>query len=203
MLPLYIHRDSVIHRLPAALKIFGSLLVGTAIFFLTPVSLLAIAAVATGCLYVAARLPLKAIATALKPVLLVVAIILGLQLILAGPAEAARVVLRILAIVLLTSLVTLTTRLSDMLDVLSRAARPLRSFGVSPPRVALAASLAIRFIPTLLHDLGEIQQARLARQARGPSILGAGPLIVKILSMTDALGSAIAARGFESRKPSG
>jgi biotin transport system permease protein len=110
------------------------------------------------------------------------------------------VLLRIVAVVLLTSLVTLTTRLSDMLDVLTALARPLGRFGVSPAKLALATSLAVRFIPTLLHDFGEIQQARLARQAKGPGILAIGPLIVKILSMTDALGDAIAARGFESRK---
>jgi energy-coupling factor transporter transmembrane protein EcfT len=60
--------------------------------------------------------------------------------------------------------------------------------------------LTIRFIPMLLHDLQEIRQAKLARRARGLRTFGAGPAIVKILRMTDALGDAIAARGFENRK---
>ena len=199
MLPLYIHRDSAIHRLSAELKLFISLIGSAAIFIVQPLWLLAIFLLCISGLYAAARLPLKTIAVAFRPVLIVAAIILVLQMLLAGPVEAARVLFRILAIVLLTSLVTLTTRLSDMLEVIAAAAGPFGRFGVSPPRVALAASLTIRFIPTLLHDLSEIQQARLARQARGPAILGAGPLIVKILSMTEALGNAIAARGFESR----
>jgi energy-coupling factor transporter transmembrane protein EcfT len=52
----------------------------------------------------------------------------------------------------------------------------------------------------LLHDFQEVQNARKTRGGRGFSILAAGPLIIKILRMTDALGNAIAARGFENRK---
>ena len=52
----------------------------------------------------------------------------------------------------------------------------------------------------LLRDIQEVQHARRTRGASGFSLFGAGPLIIKILRMTDALGSAIAARGFENRK---
>lgn len=200
MLPLYIQRDSIIHRLPAGAKVLLSIAGSTMIFLIEPLWLLGAVLLAIICLYPVARLPLASFAVALKPVLLIGAIIFALQLALAGFGEAMSMLLRILSLVLLASLVTLTTRLSDMLDVLTRAARPLASFGLSPPKLALAIGLAIRFIPTLLLDLEEIQRARLARQARGPSILGAAPLIVKILRMTDALGNAIAARGFENRK---
>lgn len=200
MLALYIHRDSPIHRLGAGAKILISIAGSLAIVLIKPLWLLAAVLIAIACLYPLARLPVRAVAIALKPVLLVGAALFALQWIIAGPAEAATVALRILALVLLTSLVTLTTRLSDMLDVLSRAARPFAAFGLSPPKLALAVGLAIRFIPTLLQDLQEIQQARLARRARGPSLLGIGPLMVKILRMTDALGDAIAARGFDNRK---
>jgi biotin transport system permease protein len=150
-------------------------------------------------LYLIARLPLKTVAPALKPVLFVAGIIFALQLALAGWHEAIASLLRILALVLLASLATLTTRLSDMLDTLTRAARPASAFGLSPPKLALAIGLTIRFIPALLHDWQEIQRARTARGAKGFSFLGAGPLIVKILRMTDALGDAIAARGFDNR----
>ncbi|WP_088348551.1 MULTISPECIES: energy-coupling factor transporter transmembrane protein EcfT [Rhodomicrobium] len=200
MLALYIHRGSPIHRLGAGSKILVSIAGSFAIVLVKPLWLLAGILLAVASLYPVARLPLRAIARALKPVLLVTAALSALQLALAGPAEAASTALRILSLVLLTSLVTLTTRLSDMLDVLTRAARPLAALGLSPPKLALAVGLAIRFIPTLLQDLQEIQQARLARRARGPSLFGIGPLMVKILRMTDALGDAIAARGFDNRK---
>jgi biotin transport system permease protein len=200
MLPLYIHRDSPIHRIAAGRKLILSLVCGTAIFFCKPLWLLALILIAIAGLYRLAALPFGTLLTAMRPLLLVAALIFAFQLFLAGPAEAASVVLRILAAVLLTSLVTLTTRFSDMLDVLTRAARPLAAIGIDPPRLGLMIGLTIRFIPMLLHDLQEIRQAKLARRARGLRTFGAGPAIVKILRMTDALGDAIAARGFENRK---
>ena len=81
MLPLYIHRDSAIHRLSAELKLFISLIGSAAIFFVEPLWLLAIVLLCISGLYTAARLPLKTIAIALRPVLIVAAIILVLQMI--------------------------------------------------------------------------------------------------------------------------
>jgi biotin transport system permease protein len=200
MIPLYIHRHSPIHRIAAGPKLLLLLAASTAIFFLDPLWLLLATLLGTIGLYRLARLPLAAIAGALRPVLFVGALIFALQLFLAGPGEAARILLRLFTAILLVSLVTLTTRFSDMLDVLTRLTRPLARFGLDPPRLALAVGLTIRFIPPLLRDLHEIRQAQRARRAGGLRSFGAGPLIVKILRMTDALGHAIAARGFENRK---
>jgi biotin transport system permease protein len=199
MLPLYIHRDSPVHRLAAGYKILLVIAGSAAVVLVSSPWLLAALLGGIAALYPLARLPLKTVALALKPVFLIAAIIFGLQLALAGWTEAAASLLRILALVLLASLATLTTKLSDMLDTLTRAARPAAALGLSPPKLALAIGLTIRFIPALLHDWQEIQRARVARGARAFSVLGAGPLIVKILRMTDALGEAIAARSFDNR----
>lgn len=199
MLPLYIHRTSPIHKLPAGAKLLVSLIAGGLLFFVGKIWLLALILALICALYRLAELPARTILKALRPVLIIGAIIFGVQLFLAGPEEAARVVLRLMSLILLTSLVTLTTRFSDMLATLTRTARPFAALGLSPPKFALAAALVIRFIPTLLSDLAEIRQARLARGASGLRSFGPGPLIIKILRMTDALAAAIAARGFESR----
>jgi len=200
MIPLYIHRESPIHRIPAGRKLLLCLIGGTVIFLFQSLIALTVALALIALLFRIAQLPLRAMLIALRPLLIAAIVIFSLQFFLAGPLEAASIVLRIGAAVLLTSLVTLTTRFSDMLDVLTRAARPLAVIGIDPPRLALMVGLTIRFIPTLLYDLQEIRRARLARGARGLRAFGAGPLVVKILRMTDALGSAIAARGFENRK---
>lgn len=175
-------------------------LCGALIFYVQSLTLLATATILTGGLYWLARLPFGTIAAALKPLMFLAIFIFGVQWAFAGWEMAAIVLLRILCVVLLSSLVTLTTPLSEMIDVIVRIVRPLSRFGISGPQIALAIALTIRFIPSLLADLQEIQRARLARGAKGPSILAAGPLILKILHMTNALGDAIAARGFENRK---
>lgn len=200
MLPLYIHRDSFVHRMPAGAKLFVCLVATTVICFLQPLWLMGATLAGVCGLYLLAHLPISAIFAALKPMLLVSAVIFALQWLLADVPTAVAVVLRIMTLVLLTSLVTLTTPLSTMIEVLTDISRPFARFGVSPPKLALAIALSIRFIPTLLNDMQEIQRARIARGARGASVFALGPLIVKILYMTNALGNAIAARGFESRK---
>lgn len=199
MLPLYIHRTSPIHRLPAGAKLAVSFIAGGLLFFVGKIWLLALILALICALYRLAELPARTILSALRPILIVSIFIFGMQFFLVGPAEAVRVVLRLMSLILLTSLVTLTTRFSDMLAVLSRVSRPLAAIGLSPPRLALMVSLTIRFIPTLLHDLQEIRQAKLARGATAMRAFGAGPLIIKVLRMTDALGYAIASRGFENR----
>lgn len=200
MLPLYIPRSSPVHKLPAAYKLVACMAASTAICFVGPVWWLAGIAGAIGGCYALARLPFGALLTALRPILMAGVLIFAMQAVLADWLTATAVVLRFMSLVLLSALVSLTTPFSDMLEVLTRASRPLERFGASPPKIALAVALTIRFIPTLLRDMQEIQRARMARGARGPGILGLGPLIVKILAMTNALGDAIAARGFENRK---
>lgn len=200
MLALYIHRVSPIHRIGSGVKLLACFLGGTAIFFCEPVwGLLAILLAIAG-LYRAAKLPFGSIISSLKPVLLISSFVFILQFLLADLHQAFTITLRIVAVILLTSLVTLTTRFSDMIEVLSRISAPLARFGLSPSKLALAVSLAIRFIPALLHDFDEIRQAKIARRASGLKAFAAGPLVVKILHMTDTVGNAIAARGFDNRK---
>lgn len=199
MLALYIHRASPIHRLPAGLKLLFCLAGTTIITLLGPSWALALALLFTLSLYLLARLPLSAITGALGPLLFIGGAIVTLQLVLSGWQDAAATSLRLPALVLLASLVTFTTPLSDMIETVTRAAGPLARFGVSPPKIGLAITLAMRFIPALAKDWREIEQARAARGARGPSFLGIGPLILRILCMTNALGDAIAARDFDSR----
>lgn len=200
MLALYIHRDSPIHRLPAGRKLIVCLIGTTAITLIGNLWLLAAALLATLALYRLAQLPAAAVTGALGPLLPILGAIVAFQLLLAGWPQAGATALRLPALVLLASLVTLSTPLSEMIETVTRAASPLARFGVSPPKVGLAITLTMRFIPALAKDWREIEQARSARGARPSGFRSVGPLILRILSMTNALGDAIAARDFESRK---
>ena len=56
----------------------------------------------------------------------------------------------LLLTVAIAALVTLTTRVTEMLDVCQRLLRPLRRFGVDPDRAGLVLALTIRCIPLLV-----------------------------------------------------
>ena len=199
MLALYIPRTSPIHHLPAGPKLLAGLAGTTALTLLASPWILGGALLLVLLSYAVARLPSTAVLAALQPLLLTLGVIVAIQLALSGWEEAAASALRLPALVLLASLITFTTPLSEMIETVSRAASPLARFGLSPPKIGLAIALAMRFIPALAKDWQEIGQARAARGARGLSFLAIGPLVLRILCMTNALGEAIAARDFDSR----
>ena len=151
-------------------------------------------------LYPLARCRFMEIARALKPVVLLVAAICAFQWVVAGPLAAATIGARIITLVLLAALVTLTTPFSAMIDTFARVAALARPLGVNPHKVALAAALAVRFIPVLLDDYRAIQAARRARGARSPGLFAVGPLLIKTLRMAGTLSEAIEARAFDNRR---
>lgn len=200
MMALYIHRDSPLHRLPPGVKLTGLALAGAAVFMLPGIAWQAAALCAAILLYPLARLPFAESARALKPVIVLVAAIGVFQWGVAGPLAAAVIAARIVTLVLLAALVTLTTPFSAMIDSFARAAALLRPLGINPHKVGLAAALAVRFIPVLLSDYREIQAARRARGARSPGLFAVGPLLIKTLRMAGTLADAVEARGFENRR---
>jgi biotin transport system permease protein len=199
MIALYVPRDSPVHRLPPGAKLAGLALAGAVVFFLPGLAWQAGALALAAALYPLARLPVLEIARALKPVVVLVAAICAFQWVVAGPLAAAIIGGRIITLVLLAALVTLTTPFSAMIDAFARAAALARPLGVNPHKVGLAAALAVRFIPVLLDDYRAIQAARRARGARSPGLFAVGPLLIKTLRMAGTLSEAIEARAFDNR----
>jgi biotin transport system permease protein len=199
-LQIYSPGDSPIHRASPGAKLAALFTIGVLVTVLSSTPELAALCALIIALFLIARLSLRDAAHALRPVILVAAAVFALQWWLTGIGEALRAVLRIFALVLAASLVTLTTPFSRMIDTLAVAAGPLAVFGFNPARFGLAAALVIRFIPVLMNDFREIEMARAARGSRRPALGAAGPLIIKTLRMTDTLSEAILARGFETRE---
>jgi biotin transport system permease protein len=98
-------------------------------------------------------------------------------------------------ILLLASLLTLTTSVSELLAAFNAALRPLRVFGVDTDRVALLLALTITTVPVISRLAAAIREARAARGA-STGVTGYGvPLLVLSLQHADELGDAIDARG--------
>ncbi|SMH30390.1 energy-coupling factor transporter transmembrane component T family protein [Azospirillum agricola] len=199
MLGLYLHRESPVHRWPAGVKLGGLLAVTAAVLALPGVwGALAAGALGLG-LLPAARLPVATVLRHLRAPVAMLALLFGVQALLAGTGwEAALVaVLRFAALILLATLVTLTTRVTDMVELFERVFGLLRPVGVNPAKLALMLALTIRFIPLLAEQVREV---RMAQQARGVERSIAAlfvPLLVKIFTMADDLAAALEARGYD------
>lgn len=198
MIGLYRPGTSLLHRLPAGVKLLILLvsIVTATILVRTPVQV-GIVALVVAALFAVARIPAKVAVAQLRPVLWMLAIIAIFQVLITSPTRAVVVCGVLLISVALAALVTLTTRVTAMLDTVTRALGPLRRIGVDPERIALMLALAIRCIPILATIVHEVSEARKARGLQWSMTALATPVLVRALRTADALGDALVARGVD------
>ena len=142
MLDLYSPGTSPIHRMSPGAKILVMMLGGTGLFVFDSLPIACAAFVCVLALYPVAGLTAKQAWAQIRPLLWIFGIFFALQWWLSGLTVAAFVVIRLATLILLASLVTLTTRASDMIDTITRALGFLRPLGVNPAKIGLAISLA-------------------------------------------------------------
>jgi biotin transport system permease protein len=129
----------------------------------------------------------------LRPLIPFVIIIALWHLWLRDPVGLS-IILRMVTAVAAANLVTMTTRLSDMIAVLERLMRPFAR--LSPPRaLALAIALTIRFIPVMLDRAAQIRESFRARSARRPGWRVLPPTTMAALDDADRVAEALRARG--------
>jgi energy-coupling factor transport system permease protein len=73
--------------------------------------------------------------------------------------------LRLVLLMLISSLLTLTTSPINLTDGIERLLSPLRPIGIPAHEIAMMMTIALRFIPTLLEETEKIVKAQTARGA--------------------------------------
>ena len=200
MLSLYRPGTSVLHRLPVGVKLIMLLSSGIGLFFVTnPFVLGGFLLVVIG-LWCLAGIPLMELLRQLRPLLLVLLLLGTAQVLLLGWASAFAVLLRLITLILLATVVTMTSRTDDMISALERATSPLRVFGLRPHRIAFVLSLTLRFIPLIKEKADEIRAAQRARGVERSSLALLLPLLVKVLRMADHIAEALDARGLDDTR---
>jgi biotin transport system permease protein len=183
------------HRLPAGAKLAALAAVTTGLFLLTSPWALVGSFTAAVVLYLTGggRFALTGLRQ-LAPLWPFV-VIVGLWHLWTGDMTGGAVILlRMVTAVALANFVTMTTRLSDMLAVFERLARPLAPI-LPPRRLALAFALVIRFIPVMLERMGQIRQSWSARSPRRPRWRVMVPATLAALDDADRVAEALRARG--------
>jgi biotin transport system permease protein len=198
MFEISLARITWLHRVPAGAKLVVLALVGAAVFLVDDLHILGGFVAAAVLLPLSAWLPLKAVIRQVTPAAILIAAVGGFHLLMDEPRLAAEVSARLGTVILLAVVLTLTTRVSDMVEAIEFGVGPLRVVGVNPAKVGLTLSLAIRFIPVLFDLIGEIREAQKARGLEGNVFAVVMPLLVRTLRMADDLADAISARGYDS-----
>lgn len=195
MIGLYRAGSSPLHRMPAGVKLAALALVAIAVSLVAttpPVAIAALGIVAV--LYLAGGQGPAVFARQVWGAKWIVVLLVVTQVVFVSAEAAITVTARVLAVVLLAGLVTLTTRMSDLLETLERGLRPVRHLGIDPARIAFVLSLTIAAIPVVAELAGRVRDARRARGVR-LGLHGVVTMLVLVLRHADDLGDALSARG--------
>lgn len=188
----YLPGSSLLHRCPTGTKLL-LLAVLLALTVRYPLAM----PVPTVALYALARVPWRVALATVRPLWMLLLVTGVFQVLTLGWERALAVTGGLLVSVALAGLVTLTTRVDDMLDAFMRVLSPLRRVGVDPARIALLLALTIRCVPMLAAIVASVREAQVARGAGRNPLALAVPVVVRTLRAADALGEALTARGLD------
>lgn len=178
----YFPGNSVVHRLDARTKILLTLFYMVLIFCIQNFSGYLLLGVFTVLVIRASEIPLRFILKGVKPLLFFILFTAVLNLFFSsggqvlwqlgflkitaeGVRYAALMILRIVFLVLGTSLLTYTTSPITLTDGIELLLRPFSKIGLPAHELAMMMSIALRFIPTLLEETDKIMKAQTARGA--------------------------------------
>lgn len=201
----YYPTDSMLHRLDPRVKLIGTLLYIISLFFFGPSYFVrsvfgyALAAAVLFTIIKVSKVPFRFILRGLKPVLFLLLFTVVFNIFLTPGKELVRwkfikvtdtglqtaflMGVRLVLLILGSSLMTFTTTPNQLTDGLERLLSPLKRIKVPVHEVSMMMSIALRFIPILLEETDKIMKAQ---QARGADF-GAGNLFQRAKSMIPIL----------------
>ena len=177
----YYPGDSWIHRLDARTKIIATLLYLIELFVVNNFYGFLITAAVLFAIIAISKVPLKFIFRGLTAVFLIIAFTFVLNLFMVdgrvlwhwkfltityeGLSRAFFMAVRLVVIIIGSSIMTLTTKPVELTDGLEKLLSPFSKIGLPSHEIALMMTIALRFIPTLMEETDKIIKAQQARGA--------------------------------------
>lgn len=178
----YYNGNSVLHRLDARMKIILTVAFIVSIFICKNFWSLGLMVLFTLQTVIISRVPLKMVLKSIKPIAIIVLftsvinifyikggtpLIDGryIDITTNGVFTALFMALRIVCLVVVSSMLTYTTTPTMLTDAIEKLLSPLKIFKIPVSTLAMMMTLALRFIPTLVDEIDRITNAQKARGA--------------------------------------
>lgn len=175
----YFPNDSIIHRLDPRVKIILMMIFMVIIFFVNETISYIALIILTVSFILISKVPPLTILKSLKPLMLILLFTFmihifshdGNILFEIGPFKCtdegifygAKISLRLILLIILSSLLTFTTSPLKLTDAVEKLLSPFARFGLPAHELAMMMTIALRFIPTLLEETDKIIKAQTAR----------------------------------------
>jgi energy-coupling factor transport system permease protein len=195
----YFPGDSFIHRMDPRVKIIITLIYIVTLFFVNNVAAYTLFGLFTLLLIIISTVPINYFFKGLKPLLIIIFLTAFINLFMTSGTKlfsigrltatyeglrfASFMVLRLIFLVIGTSLLTLTTSPITLTDGIESLLRPFKRIGVPSHELAMMMTIALRFIPTLLEETEKIMKAQKSRGAD----FGSGNLIKRAKGLVPLL----------------
>jgi energy-coupling factor transport system permease protein len=177
----YYQAESIIHKLDPRVKLGGTLLFIVSLFFFENYLGYVAAALFLALVIKLSTVPFKFMVRGMRSMLLLLLLTVVFNLFLTpgtplvslwklhitveGLDLALTMAIRLVLLIIGSSIMTLTTTPNNLTDGMEKMMRPLRVFKVPVHEVAMMMSIALRFIPILLEETDKIMKAQIARGA--------------------------------------
>ena len=177
----YYPGKSFIHKLDPRTKILASLLYIVSVFLAVDLtSYVVVIGFLLGIILVS-RLPVPLVLKSIKPLWVIIVLTLAIHVFTGqgevlwswkflnitkeGLAMGIKMSLRLILLLVISSVLTFTTSPIVLTDGIEALLKPFRKLGVPAHELAMMMTIALRFIPTLLEETDRIMKAQSARGA--------------------------------------
>ena len=184
----YFPGNSIVHKLDPRMKIILIFLLIVSIFICKNIAGLGAIILFSVILVLISKIPFKTVLKSIKPLVVIILLTavlnifygkgdalvqLGkLQITADGIETAVFMAVRIITLVVISSLLTYTTSPTELTDALERLLKPLKLIKIDVHSIAMTMTIALRFIPTLIEEIEKIMSAQ---KSRGACLLYTSP----------------------------
>ncbi|MBQ8199856.1 MAG: energy-coupling factor transporter transmembrane protein EcfT [Lachnospiraceae bacterium] len=195
----YYQADSVLHRLDPRVKLIGTIIYIISLFLYKEAAPFLLALLFLAAMISVSRVPFKYMVRGLKAVVILLLITAAFNMFLTkgeplftiwkltitkeGLTNAVFIAIRLIFLIIGSSIMTLTTTPNQLTDGMEKLLAPLKVIKVPIHEISMMMSIALRFIPILLEETDKIMKAQMARGADFDS----GNMMKKIKAMVPLL----------------
>ncbi len=219
----YIPGNSPLHKMDPRAKLLLIFFFVFIVFIANSVLTYALLGIYTFTIVILTKVPLRYILSGLKPILWVIIFTFILHIFLTkegdllvdfgwlkvyegGVKQGIFIALRLLYLIIMTTILTLTSTPIEITDGMESLLAPFKKIGLPTHELALMMSISLRFIPTLMQETEKIMKAQASRgveftsgpikdrmKAVVPLLI---PLFISSFKRAEELAIAMEARGY-------